>query len=61
MKIKFKTLTKIYEVDKYASEIMENDEMPLKEREWLTKEILEEFRKNKKVLASFSFYLPNML
>ena len=49
MKIKFKTLKKIYEVDKYASEIMENDEMPLKEREWLTKEILEEFRKNKKV------------
>ena len=49
MRIKFKTLTKIYEVDKYASEIMENDEMPLKEREWLTKEILEEFRKNKKV------------
>ena len=37
------------EVDKYASEIMENDEMPRKERELLTKEILEEFRKNKKV------------
>ena len=49
MKIKFKKKKKIYEVDKYASEIMENDEMPLKEREWLTKEILEEFRKNKKV------------